>query len=476
MHLDRLGERGFVVAGVIGHDDWRLVREARHEILPAELHRVLAEFARCDFHQALDNEGRFRPPCPAISVDRRGVGVDAVHFRVDRRDIVLARQERRVEIGRHRRREGREIGAEIGERLHPQPGDLAVGVGREFGMGDVVAAMRVGEEGLGAVGRPFDRAIDLLRRPDADRLFGIDEDLRAETAADIGRHHAQLVLRRDADEGRQHEPRDMRVLARRVEREGILALVPFADRRAGLHRIGNEAIVDEVDLRDVLRRREGRVGRGLVAEMPVVDCVVRRDIVNDGSRRLRFREIDDRRQDFVVDLDQFRRILRLRQGVGDDDGDMVAHIAHFALRKRRMRTRLHRRSVLGHDHPAADQPADAGDVVAREDIDHTRRRLRGRRVDAADIGMRMRRPQEPGMRLARTVDVIDIAALAGDEPEIFLAAHRRADPRDTHGVPPDDLIVYRNLVLRRAEGASRRMWYDGHPSRRMLRMLLRMRS
>ena len=85
-------------------------------------------------------------------------------------------------------------------------------------MGDVVAAMRVGEEGLGAVAGPFHRAPDLLGGPDADRLLGIDEDLGAEAAADIGRDHAQLVLRRDADEGRQHQPRHMRVLAGGVER------------------------------------------------------------------------------------------------------------------------------------------------------------------------------------------------------------------------------------------------------------------
>ena len=48
--------------------------------------------------------------------------------------------------------------------------DLAVGVERHLGMGDVVAAMRVGEERLGAVatthftGRPT-----LLRGPEADR-------------------------------------------------------------------------------------------------------------------------------------------------------------------------------------------------------------------------------------------------------------------------------------------------------------------
>ena len=121
-------------------------------------------------------------------------------------------------------------------RVDAQADDLAVGVEREFGVGDVVAAVRVGQERLGAVGGPFDRAVDLLGRPDADRLLGVDEDLRAEAAADVGRDDAQLVLGRDADEGRQHEPRDMRVLARRVERQRVGAGIVVADRRARLHR------------------------------------------------------------------------------------------------------------------------------------------------------------------------------------------------------------------------------------------------
>jgi len=53
-------------------------------------------------------------------------------------------------------------------------------------MGDMVAAMRIGEKGLGPIAGPFDRTPDLLRRPDHHRLFGIDENLRAETAADVG--------------------------------------------------------------------------------------------------------------------------------------------------------------------------------------------------------------------------------------------------------------------------------------------------
>ena len=158
-----------------------------------------------------------------------------------------------------------------------KPDDLAVRVEREFGVRDVIAAVRVGQEGFGALGRPFDRPVDLLGRPGADRLLGVDEDLRAEPAADVGRDDAQLVLGREAHERGQHEPRDMRVLARRVERDRVGPRIVVAERRARLHRVGDQAVVDEVELGHVRRRGEGRVGRGLVAEVPVEDGVVGRE-------------------------------------------------------------------------------------------------------------------------------------------------------------------------------------------------------
>ena len=139
-------------------------------------------------------------------------------------------------------------------------GDLALGVERHLGMGDMVAAVRVGEEGFRAVGNPFHRPADLAcDAQSADDLLGIDEDLRAEAAADIGRDHAQLVLGRHADEGRDHEPRHMRVLRRVPEREAVGAGIVFADRGARLDRVRHQAVVDDVELGDVL----GRLERGL---------------------------------------------------------------------------------------------------------------------------------------------------------------------------------------------------------------------
>ena len=224
--------------------------------------------------------------------------------------------------------EGREIRAQISLRVDAKTRDLALVVEREFGVGDVVATMGVGEERLGTLACPLDRTADLLRRPDADRLFGIDEDLRTETAAHVWRDHPKLVLRRDADEGGENEPRHMRVLARRVEREGVGARIVITDGRARLDGVRHQTIVDDVELGDMRGLCESRVSRGLVAKMPLIDRVVGRNVV-DNRRALRHGgvHVDDRRQHGVIDIHLLGALARLRMGLGDDDGHVVANVA-----------------------------------------------------------------------------------------------------------------------------------------------------
>ena len=100
--LERLLERGVIIAGVVIHDHRRLVRECPDEVLAPQLRRRRAELAGADLEQALDHERRLGTPGAAIGVDRHGVGIDRIDLAIDVRDVVLPRQQRRVEIGRHR--------------------------------------------------------------------------------------------------------------------------------------------------------------------------------------------------------------------------------------------------------------------------------------------------------------------------------------------------------------------------------------
>ena len=184
---------------------------------------------------------------------------------------------------------------------------------------------------------------------------------------------------------------------------------------------------------------ESGLGRALVADVPIVDRIVRRDVMH--LRRARpggRRGVESRRQHAVVDDDLFRRVLGLRVSVGDDDGDMIADIAHLALGEDGMGARLHRRTVLGMDHPAADQAADlvGGDILAGEDRHDAGRLARRRDVDPVEGGVGVRRAQEIGMRLARTVDVVDVMAFAGDETDVFAALYRGANAGRAHECLP----------------------------------------
>jgi len=239
--------------------------------------------------------------------------------------------------------------------------------------------MRVRHETFRAFRRPADGPPDLRRRPDAGRLLGIDENLRAEAAADIGRDDPELVFRRDADEGGEDEPGDMRVLARRVERVAARTLVIFADGRARLHRVRDQTIIDEVELHHLRRLGESRLRLRLVAEFPLEAGVVRRFGMNlRRSRGLTRRERHGGRQFLIIDVDHLGGGFRLCLRLGDDHRDVVADIAHRVEREHGMRADLHRRAVLGMHGPAADQSAElvGGDVLAGEDRDDAGRRQR----------------------------------------------------------------------------------------------------
>jgi len=99
--------------------------------------------------------------------------------------------------------------------------------------------------------------------------------------------------------------------------------------------------------------------------------------------RLGLGRVDIGGQHLVVDDDGLRRVLGLRQRLGDHHGDVVADIAHLALGEDGMGTGAHRRAVLGVDHPAADEPADlvGRHIVAGIDRDHARHGLRPGDVD-----------------------------------------------------------------------------------------------
>ena len=232
--LEQLVERRVVVARIVDHRERRLVRELLrlHEVPAPDLDRVEPHLPRRLVDQPLELVGALRPPGAAIGVDRHGVGEDRPDVHVGERRPVRPARRRPVQVGRRHRREGPQVGAEVRQRLGAEREERPVLVERELDLRHMVAPLRVGDEGLRPARGPLHRPPQQLRRPGDEGLLAVVEDLRAEGAADVGRHHPELVLRDVEHEGAHQEPDHVRVLARRPERVLVVpgSYSPIAQR------------------------------------------------------------------------------------------------------------------------------------------------------------------------------------------------------------------------------------------------------
>jgi hypothetical protein len=188
--------------GVVGEPDRRRIGKRLDEIAPAQFDGIDLHLTRGGLDDALDDVRRFGPARAAIGVDGRGVGEDRFHLAVDRRRRVLPRQQCRVQDRRNAGRKRREVRTHVRRRVHAQRKEFAILVERKFGGRHMVAAMRVGQEALRALGCPLDRTAHPLAGPHKGGFFSVEIDLRPETAADVGRDHPHLVLRQAQHEGR----------------------------------------------------------------------------------------------------------------------------------------------------------------------------------------------------------------------------------------------------------------------------------
>ena len=123
------------------------------------------------------------------------------------------------------------------------------------------------------------------------------------------------------------------------------------------------------------------------------------------------------------------------QGLGDDEGDVVADPAHAILHQGRIARLVHRRPSLALALVGARQVAEAGGfpVGAGQHGEHARRGLGGasvsmERIFACACGERSTTPC--AMRGQRHVG--DIAAAAAHEPRILEARNRLTDRKLTH--------------------------------------------
>jgi hypothetical protein len=222
----------------------------------------------------------------------------------------------------------------------------------------------------------------------------------------------------------------MRELAGRPQRGAVGRAFILGHRRAWLHRVADQAVVDQADARDVGGTLEGGIGGGTIAHLPVA-AQVAGDVVEQLRcvRAHGFEHPDDRRQHLVVDLHRLGALARQFDGVGHHEGDRVADMPHLGMRHGRVRRFLHRQSVLAGDAPADRHPADAvGDQIGPgQHRDHAGDRQRGTDVDPAQPGMRVRRAHEHAGRLTRPLEIGHVVAAPGEEALVLAPQDRSAD-------------------------------------------------
>jgi hypothetical protein len=133
------------------------------------------------------------------------------------------------------------------------------------------------------------------------------------------------------------------------------------------------------------------------------------------DRRVRIHRLEgivDRRQRLVLDLDQLGGVGRDIAVLGDDEGDLLVLVQHLAGGEHHLDVAREGR------HPVE---LDRLQILGRQHGDHAGHGLGLAGVDALDAGMAVGAAGEVAEQHAGQLEVVDIAAPALDEADVFLA-------------------------------------------------------
>ena len=175
----------------------------------------------------------------------------------------------------------------------------------------LIAAVECGDQVFAPVLAPGDGAAQLSRQPNQKNVFGRQRHLLAETAADVGRHDAQIGFRKLQAIG-DRRAGQVRHLRGAGQRHAARRRVERRVRGARFKRRRVLAVGADLDADDLVRPRDGRVEiRGLETAF---DHDIGRAIVMHARRAglQRLLRVDDRRQVGNLDLHRFGDVFGLR--------------------------------------------------------------------------------------------------------------------------------------------------------------------
>ena len=321
------------------------------------------------------------------------------------------------------RRIGRQIGAHVGDNVELEREETALVVDGQPRGRNIVAAVAVGEEVLGALADPFDRLAQAFGGDRGERIFAIGKQLGAKAATDIGRDDAHLVRRQLHDVAGDDVADDVAALA--ADRQRVAVAVEFGDHAAGVEIIGDQPLVDDGELDDLCSLGEGISGGGRVADGDLEGKIAAP--VGPDLRRALFQRVDgtgDMRQRMPVDLDRLGGIFCGRQRVGHDEGDGIPDIARDLARENWVRRDLD--LDVGH-HARRRQGSEMADVGGGQHQADAGHRAHAAEVADPETGMGMRRAHHDRMQAGCRLDIGDVAPRPAQQRVVFLARERLAE-------------------------------------------------
>ena len=392
-------QRGGVVAAVVEQAHGIAVghRARRHEIAPPELHAVEAVAARGQVDQPLDDVHHLGAPGAAIRVRRRRVAEHRPRAHVRGGEVIEARQHADA-LAERDERDG--VRADVARVHAAKSEEVAVGVEGQLQVRDEITRVKVGEQRLAALARPFDRATDAPGGPRHQRELRIERVAGAVVAADLARN--------DADGAARHAQRFRQVVldalaaARAgIERVMIALRVVHGERRARLQRDAGDAVHAGLEPDHVGGAGERGVGGGRIAAVGV-DAHVGAGLLPDERRAGggRLRGADHDRQRLVLHPHRLGAVAGGRRRLGDDHGHRLAHEPHAVGGQRRVRGDKVLRAVavrelrlvrVGRNGAVRNrlEPV-GGHVGAGQHGDHARHLERAGHIDTDDARVRMR--------------------------------------------------------------------------------------
>ena len=413
---------------------------ALDEVALAQLERIDLHLACERVHRNLDGVGRLGASGAAVGVGRRHRGEHRGAREVVRLgQVVHTGIEERTEEW-HAGRDQLQVRAHVADQSHAHRGEAAVFVGGQLDVLNLSAAVDGGLRVLGAFFHPAHGCAVLARERDAEQLFGVHVEFRAEAAADRRRDDAHLVLG-DAGGDCRHHLQDVGHLRRGIQRD--VAAEGLGHRRycARLHGHRDEALLHVAlvhGVRGVLECFVDRALFGLDLQVPGVRLVRADRVVDDRLVAQRGFEVGDRSERFVCHVDCIECVARCGIARGKHCCDAVADVARLVDCERIVRGVLH----VGRDRPRARHRCsprrhEVSAGVHGDDAGH------GRGVgcvDAANLCVRVWRAQHGEMQRAGNHEVVGVLRLAGQQRRVFSAQHARAEHArfsffgDAHGV------------------------------------------